>query len=176
MTCKRFLRAGGPYSSFQLHLGFEWFSIRAMKPYSNVLRRKIVEAYESGDHSLDEVADLFGVSLATVKNFVRRNRLTGSSDALPHPGGKPPSLNEKARTTVRNAIKGNNDLTLKQLRQLVRGRHKKEVSLPTLSRLLQTLGLPRKKVAPLVGKRCSQSSAGEKQLPARSEPAGFESL
>jgi transposase-like protein len=55
-----------------------------MKPYSNNLRRKIVGAYESGNHSLDEVADLFGVSLATVKNFVRRKRLTGSSDALPH--------------------------------------------------------------------------------------------
>jgi transposase len=116
-----------------------------MKPYSNDLRRKIVEAYESGDHSLDEVADLFGVSLATVKNFLRRKRLSGSPDAFPHAGGKPPSLNEKARTTVRNAIKANNDLTLKQLRQLVKGRHKKEVSLPTISRLLHTLGLPRKK-------------------------------
>lgn len=116
-----------------------------MKPYSNDLRRKIVELYEGGDHSLDEVADLFGVSLATVKNFLRRKRLTGSSDALPHAGGKPPSLNEKARTSVREAIKENNDLTLKELRNLLKGKHKKEVSLPTISRLLQTLGLPRKK-------------------------------
>ena len=116
-----------------------------MKPYSNDLRRKIVDAYESGDHSLDEVADLFGVSLATVKNFLRRKRETGSSDALPHAGGKKPSLNEKARTSVRDAIKGNNDLTLKELRKLLKGRHKKEVSLPTISRLLQALGLPRKK-------------------------------
>src|SRR5688572_10874358 len=114
-----------------------------MKPYSNDLRCKIVEAYENGDHSLDEVADLFGVSLATVKNFLRRKRLTGSSDALPHAGGKPPSLNEKARTSVREAIKGNNDLSLKELRKLLKRKHKKEVSLPTISRLLHTLGLPR---------------------------------
>lgn len=116
-----------------------------MKPYSNDLRRKIVDAYESGDHILAEVADLFGVSLATVKNFLRRKRETGSSDALPHAGGKKPSLSEKARTTVSNAIKGNNDLTLKELRQLIKGKHRKEVSLPTISRLLQSLGLPRKK-------------------------------
>src|ERR1051325_1821007 len=91
-----------------------------MKPYSNDLRRKIVDAYESGDHSLDEVADLFGVSLATVKNFLRRKRETGSSDALLHAGGKKPSLNEKARTSVRAAIKGNNDLMLKELRKLLK--------------------------------------------------------
>lgn len=116
-----------------------------MKPYSNDLRRKIVDAYESGDHTLDEVADLFGVSLASVKNFLRRKRLTGSSDALPHAGGKNPSLNEKARTSVQQAINDNNDLTLKELRQLLKRKHKKEVSLPTISRLLQILGLPRKK-------------------------------
>ena len=160
-NCLRYYKDLYNYSSFQLHLAFEWFSIRAMKPYSNDLRRKIVEAYESGDHSLDEVADLFGVSLATVKNFLRRKRLTGSSDALPHAGGKPPSLNEKARTTVRDAIKDNNDLTLKQLRQLLRARHKKDVSLPTISRLLQTLGLPRKK---------SRSTRRKEMIPEFSRP------
>jgi transposase len=116
-----------------------------MKPYSNDLRRRIVNAFESGDHTLSEVADLFGVSLATVKNFLRRKRDTGSADALPHAGGKKPSLNEKARTSVEQALKENNDLTLKELRQLLKGKHKKEVSLPTISRLLQALGLPRKK-------------------------------
>jgi transposase len=116
-----------------------------MKPYSNDLRRRIVDAYESGDHTLNEVADLFGVSLATVKNFLRRKRETGSPDAFPHAGGQKPSLTEKARTSVREAISENNDLTLKELRQLVKRKHKKEVSVPTISRLLQTLRLPRKK-------------------------------
>jgi transposase len=62
-----------------------------MKPYSNDLRRRIVEAYESGEHSLDDVATFFSVSKATMKNFARRNRLTGSADALPHAGGKKPN-------------------------------------------------------------------------------------
>jgi transposase len=116
-----------------------------MKPYSNDLRRRIVNAYESGHHTLADVADLFGVSLATVKNFLRRKRETGSVDAFPHAGGKKPSLNEKARSSVRDAIIENNDLTLKELGQLIKRKHKKEVSLPTISRLLQNLGLPRKK-------------------------------
>jgi len=116
-----------------------------MKPYSNDLRRRIVDAYESGDHTLNEVADLFGVSLATVKNFARRKRETGSPDALPHAGGQKPSLTDKVRASVRNAISENNDLTLNELRQLLKRKHKKEVSAPTISRLLQALGLPRKK-------------------------------
>jgi transposase len=123
-----------------------------MKPYSNDLRRRIVDAYESGNHSLDDVAELFGVSLATVKNFVRRKRETGSSHALPHAGGRKPSLNEKARTSVSEAIKNNNDMTLKELRRLVKAKHRKEVSLPTISRLLQALGLPRKKSRSILAK------------------------
>jgi transposase len=116
-----------------------------MKPYSNDLRRRIVEAYDSGEHSLAEVADLFSVSLASVKNFVRRNRETGSADALPHAGGKKPSLNEKARSFVGELVKQNNDLTLAQLCRRVKARHRQAVSVPTMGRLLQTLGLPRKK-------------------------------
>jgi transposase len=116
-----------------------------MKPYSNDLRRRIVEAYDSGEYSLAEVAELFSVSLATVKNFVRRNRLTGSADALPHAGGKKPALNEKARSFLCELVKQNNDLTLAQLCRRVKARHKKAVSVPTIGRLLQALGLPRKK-------------------------------
>jgi transposase len=130
-----------------------------MKPYSNDLRRRIVDVYESGDHTLEEVAELFGVSLATVKNFLRRKRETGSADALPHAGGRQPSLSEKARTTLRDAIKQNNDLTLKELRQLLKGKHKKEVSLPTLSRLLQALGLPRKKSRSMPAKEIRRESS-----------------
>jgi len=138
-----------------------------MKPYSNDLRRRIVDAYESGHHTLEEVAELFGVSLASVKNFVRRKRETGSPDALPHAGGQKPSLNEKARTTLRNAIEENNDLTLKELRKLLKGKHKKDVSLPTISRLLEALGLPRKKSRSTPAKEIRLESSGQGGATAR---------
>jgi transposase len=116
-----------------------------MKPYSNDLRRTIVAAYESGEHTLTEVAELFGVSLATVKNFLQRKRLTGSSDALPHGGGQQPSLSDRQLTFVRDTLSQNNDLTLKELCQRLRRKHKKVVSMPTMSRVVSALGLPRKK-------------------------------
>ena len=116
-----------------------------MNPYSNDLRRRIVETYEGGEHTLAEVADLFSVSLATVKNFLRRHRETGSPDTLPHGGGRKPALNEKARLFIREALEQDNDLTLDELRRRLQSKHKQTVSRPTLCRLLQALDLPRKK-------------------------------
>jgi transposase len=83
-----------------------------MKPYSNDLRRRIVDAYESGDYSQDEVAELFDVSNATVRNFLRRKRETGSSDALPHAGGRTPALDGKDREQLRQLARDNDDATL----------------------------------------------------------------
>jgi transposase len=130
-----------------------------MKPYSNDLRRRIVDAYESGDYTLDEVAELFGVSLASVKNFVRRKRQTGSADALPHAGGQKPSLNQKHTSFVRDVINESNDLTLKELCLRLKRKHKKDVSLPTMSRLLTGLGLPRKKSRSTLAKETPQESS-----------------
>jgi transposase len=116
-----------------------------MKAYSDDLRRKIIAAYENNDYSQQQVADLFGVSPATVRNLVRRKRETGSPDALPHAGGRPSALHDKARLFVQDLLKENNDLTLAELRLKVERKHKQKVSLPTLCRLLQALRLPRKK-------------------------------
>jgi transposase len=116
-----------------------------MNPYSNDLRRRIVDAYESGEYTQAEVADLFNVSLASVKTFLRRNRETGSPDALPHAGGRKPSLTGKARLFIQAAVEQGNDLTLDELRRRLKAKHKKVVSRPTLCRLLQSFGLPRKK-------------------------------
>lgn len=116
-----------------------------MNPYSNDLRRRIVDAYDSGEHTQAEVADLFNVSLASVKNYLRRQRETGSPDALPHAGGRTSALTDKARQFIQDTVRQDNDLTLDELRRRLKSRHKKTVSLPTLSRLLQALDLPRKK-------------------------------
>lgn len=90
-------------------------TMRTMKPYSNDLCRKIVEAYESGDLIQDEVADLFGVSNATVRNFIRRKRNTGSCDALPHADGRRATLADTERERLRQLASENDDATLTEL-------------------------------------------------------------
>jgi transposase len=141
-----------------------------MNAYSNDLRRRIVESYEGGEHTLAEVADLFGVSLATVKNFLRRQRETGSPDALPHAGGRRPALFEKACRFVREALRRDNDLTLDELRRRPQARHRQTVSRPTLCRLLQALGLPRKK------SRSTSASATRRESGGRAAAARPEAL
>jgi transposase len=116
-----------------------------MNAYSNDLRRKIVATYESTEYSQRAVAALFGVSPATVRNLVRRQRESGSTDALPPSGGKAASLDDPARTFVQAMVKQTNDVTLEELVHGVARKYKKTVSLSTMCRTLQALGLPRKK-------------------------------
>jgi transposase len=116
-----------------------------MRPYSNDLRRRIVAACESNKYSQPQVAALFGVSLATVKNLLRRNRETGSPDALPHAGGKRPAVDDKARAFVHALLTQDNDLSLAELCLRLARTHQKTVSRPTMCRVLHALGLPRKK-------------------------------
>src|SRR5215203_3280417 len=101
--------------------------MRSMNPYSNDLRGKIVAVYESTEYSQRTVAALFGVSPATVRTLVRRQRETGSADALSHAGGKAASLDGPARSFVRARVKQTNDVTLEELVQGVARKCKKTV-------------------------------------------------
>jgi transposase len=134
-----------------------------MKSYSNDLRRKIVAAYETGDYSQDEIAQLFSVCQKTVSNFVRRKDETGSPDQLARGGGRQPQLDDQAREFIRQSVKENNHLTLLQLCQQVDQKFKKKVSQSTMCRLLEAVGLPRKK------RRSTQVSATQRAL-SRREP------
>lgn len=127
-----------------------------MKSYSNDLRRRIVAAYETGDYSQDEIAELFGVCQKTVSNFVRRKDETGSPDRLPRGGGRQPQLNERVRQSIAQKVKENSHARLADLCQLVDQQFNKKVSQSTMCRVLEALGLPRKK------RRSTQASATRK--------------
>lgn len=116
-----------------------------MKAYSNDLRRKIVAAYERGRRSQREIADLFGVSPATVRNFVRRKRECGSPDALPRGGGAPVRIDDEARAELRQLIASSPDATLEEAREHLEREAGVSVGLSAVCRALAKLGLPRKK-------------------------------
>ena len=115
-----------------------------MKAYSNDLRRKVVAAYERGHRSQREIAELFGISPATVRNFVRRTRERGSPDALPRAGGAPARIDDAARAQLRQLIASTPDATLEEARARLH-RVGVRVGLSAVCRALSQLGLPRKK-------------------------------
>lgn len=116
-----------------------------MKAYSDDLRRKIVAAYERGHRSQREIAELFGVSPATVRNFIRRKRERGSPDALPHSGGAAARIDDAARAELRQLIASSPDSTLAEAREHLGRQLGVSVGLSAVCRALSKLGLPRKK-------------------------------
>src|SRR3954451_5080352 len=60
--------------------------------YSNDLRRKLVEAWLTGESTQVELADLFHVSLGWVEKVLRRGRTTGDTGAVPFHRGRYPVL------------------------------------------------------------------------------------
>ena len=56
-------------------------------PYPTVLRERAVRTYEDGLETYADVADQFGVGVATLERWVRRGRETGSVAPLPKGGG-----------------------------------------------------------------------------------------
>lgn len=115
-----------------------------MRPYPRELRARVVAAVESGEHSIPEVASLFGVGLTFVKKMLRIHR--AGDDLEPrHGGGTEPSLKEPERDLLRAEVAKQSDITLEELQEILVKKRKVSVSQSTVSRALKDLGLPRKK-------------------------------
>lgn len=115
-----------------------------MRSSSNDLRRALVSTYEMQAYSQRRVARVFGVSLATVRNYLRRQRQTGSLDALRHAGGRRVTLSAQAQAQVRQWVGEKTDISLQRLGERTRGRCKTQLSRSAMWRWVQALGLRRK--------------------------------
>ncbi len=116
-----------------------------MKPYSNDLRRRIVEAIQENEETQSDIAGRFAVSISFVEKLWQRFRATGSYAALPRGGGRRRALADDARL-IREAVKEQPDLTLAELCLRVAAASGNEpVSAMTMCNELQRLRLPRKK-------------------------------
>jgi transposase len=116
-----------------------------MAAYSIDLRQKILHAWERRLGSQRALADLFGVSLSFIEKLIRRYRTTGDIAPKPHAGGPTLRLDTTAATLVRRLMHDNADLTLEELCAHVADERGVRVSVATMCRVLQRLGLPRKK-------------------------------
>ena len=116
-----------------------------MAAYSIDLRQKILHAYERRLGSQRTLAHLFGVSLAFVEKILRQHRTTGNIAPKPHAGGHTPRVNEAIQVLIRQLVRDHPDLTLQELCTRIATETGVRVSVPTMGRVLQRLGLPRKK-------------------------------
>lgn len=111
----------------------------------NELRQSIVQAVQTHEVSQARLAQMLGVSVSSLKRIWQRWRQTGSSQLRPHAGGKQPKLTSQQQEQVRQYILADTDTTLQEVQRWLEATHTVHLSLPTLSRLLTKLNLPRKK-------------------------------
>jgi transposase len=115
-----------------------------MKAYSLDLRQKILQAYDHGRGSQRALAALFGVSRGFVEQLMQRRRTSGEIAPRPHAGGRQPRCAPPTLTLVRQLVQARPDATLAELCTQLQ-QHGVRVSVATMCRVLQRLGLPRKK-------------------------------
>ena len=133
------------YSGFHLIVSINRHNVERMAAYSIDLRQKILQAYERGYGSQRALAHVFGVSLAFVEKVLRQYRTLGTIAPKPHAGGQKPRLGDATHGILRQLVRGHPDLTLDELCTRIAVETGVRVSVPTMCRVLQRLGLPRKK-------------------------------
>jgi transposase len=116
--------------------------MRAMKPYSEDLRLKIVQALRDG-MSKSAAARLFGVSLSSVKRYARMARRVASL-APRKGGGRPPKTEEIAEKLLEEDVKERPTATVSERRRFLERTTGKSLSDSTVKRLLKRLGYSQK--------------------------------
>src|SRR4051794_41211505 len=88
-----------------------------MRPLSNDLRKRILEAVDNKEGSRRKLAARFKVNTSTITKLLRLRRETGSYEPRPHAGGVAPSLDGDALQRLRRLVEKTPDATLEALRQ-----------------------------------------------------------
>ena len=110
-------------------------------PYSDVARENI--CLEAGC-PLDEAAATCSVSSSTVARVWKRQRETGSPDALPHSGGSNPTLNLDDKSALYMHAQLFPVATLRERQLFMCGLRGKLASVSALCKVLKLLGFSRK--------------------------------
>jgi transposase len=117
-----------------------------MRAYSLDRRTRVVDAVDKQLGTQKAVASLFGVGCTVIKKLLRQRRESGTLAPKAHGGGHGPKLAGPQREVVRSySVQEQNDATLAEVQAYVASKLGVEVSQATVSRVLQSLALPREK-------------------------------
>jgi transposase len=114
-------------------------------PYSLDLRQRVIAAYQAKEGSFKQLAERFKVSLSFVRDLTRRYRETGKVEPYPHSGGAQAKLGAKEQSVVEQLVAAQPDALLSELCERLAQKTEVTVSVPTMHRTVQRLGLSYKK-------------------------------
>ena len=111
-----------------------------MAAFSMDLRERVIAAYDRGDGSTRELAELFGVSRAWISKLLRLRRERGSVAAIDYRPGPKPKLTDKHIDRICELLAAEPDLTADEVRRRLR----LPLSTSRVSAILKELGFTRK--------------------------------
>jgi len=115
------------------------------KPYSDDLRRRILQAYAQGEGTQAQLAQRFRVSLGYIEKIRGQQRRTGQMERVPHHPGRKPKFTEPIREQLRGWLRQQPDCTLAELQARLAAEKHLRVSVPSLWVVLGKIGLRLKK-------------------------------
>src|SRR2546421_6862577 len=129
-----------------------------MRAYSQDLRERVLRAIDQGK-SRKEMVEMLGVSLATIKRYLKQRREVGHvrPKAIP---GRVPKKRTKLQAGLEPQLRAHDDATLEQHCDLWKQSHGERISRWTMSRAIKRLGWSRKK------RRWVPPSATSRNVPA----------
>ena len=136
------------------------------RAYGDDLRRKFLSAYDEGAGTLEELAELFVVSLGWAKKISAQRNRTGQAERVRHRPGRRPRAGVQAQKQVVAWVRAQPDLTLAELAAKLSREAAVVLSRGRVWYLLRKLGLRLKK------SRSTPTSATQKPTAsaARSSP------
>lgn len=114
-------------------------------PYSQDLRRKVVQAYERGEGSMRVLARRFSVGLSFVRDLIKRYRESGQIQPKAYQRGVKPKVRGAGEEAVQKWVQEAPNLTLNALCQRYQATFDQKVSKSAMDRALKRLNLTRKK-------------------------------
>jgi transposase len=112
--------------------------------YPLSLRRIVVTAYQQGEGSLVQLAELYQISVPTVHDWVRRAQRGEELEPRASPG-RPPTLGPEALQLLRDLVRHDNDATLPLLARELGQRLGARVPPRVVGRALQRMDITTKK-------------------------------
>jgi transposase len=124
------------------------------------LRNRVIEAYESGEHTQVEVAELFGVGPATVGRWLRRKRERGTvAPTIDYTRGPAPKIDIIRLEVLERILGEHRDATNEELADIFCEETGISVSPSSISRAIALVGWTRKKSLSSPAKRTPRVSA-----------------
>jgi transposase len=117
---------------------------RLTKAYSEDLRQKVAQAVQQRGTSKSEAARLFGISLSSVKRYTK---LASEGESLTprKGGGRPPIADDATRKLLEEDVRVRPAATIRERCRFLEKVAGKNLSEPTLRRLMKRMGFSRKK-------------------------------